>query len=98
LEQNMSTLVIKNVPEPLHAALKETARRHHRSVTKETISLIEAGVGGANHAHAVPDRPAAAMDDVLDAIEDGRFAHYRSLEDVNAYVDELRQDRDDVAR
>jgi plasmid stability protein len=40
----MSTLVIKNLPEPLHAALKEAARRHHRSVTKETISLIEAGV------------------------------------------------------
>lgn len=40
----MSTLVIKNLPEPLHEALKERARQHHRSVTKETISLIEESV------------------------------------------------------
>jgi len=40
----MSTLVIKNLPEELHARLKEQAQRHHRSVTKEVVSLIEAGL------------------------------------------------------
>jgi len=39
----MSTLVIKNLPEELHARLKEQAQRHHRSVTKEVVSLIESG-------------------------------------------------------
>ncbi|MGH8532107.1 MAG: FitA-like ribbon-helix-helix domain-containing protein [Gammaproteobacteria bacterium] len=41
----MSTLVIKNLPEDLHARLKEQAQRHHRSVTKEVVSLIESGLG-----------------------------------------------------
>lgn len=40
----MSTLVIKNFPEELHARLKQQAQRHHRSVTKEVVSLIEAGL------------------------------------------------------
>ena len=40
----MATLVIKNLPDDLHARLKEQARRHHRSVTKEVVSLIESGV------------------------------------------------------
>jgi hypothetical protein len=35
--------------------------------------------------------------EILAAIRDGRFARFRSLEEVNAYVGELRQDRDDVA-
>jgi plasmid stability protein len=38
----MSTLVIKNFPEDLHARLKTQARQHHRSVTKEVVNLIEA--------------------------------------------------------
>jgi plasmid stability protein len=37
----MSTLVIKNFPEELHARLKAQAQRHHRSVTKEVVALIE---------------------------------------------------------
>jgi len=41
----MSALVIKNLPEDLHARLKEQARRHHRSLTKEVVSLIESGLG-----------------------------------------------------
>ncbi|MGH8510343.1 MAG: FitA-like ribbon-helix-helix domain-containing protein, partial [Gammaproteobacteria bacterium] len=35
----------KNLPEELHARLKEQAQRHHRSVTKEVVSLIESGLG-----------------------------------------------------
>ena len=40
----MSTLVIKNLPDALHARLKEQAERNRRSVTQEAISLIETGV------------------------------------------------------
>ena len=37
----MATLVIKSFPEILHARLKQTAAAHRRSVTQETIHLIE---------------------------------------------------------
>ncbi len=40
----MATLVIKNLPQPLHLKLKERAKRNHRSLTKETIALIERAV------------------------------------------------------
>jgi len=41
----MGTLVIKNLPDALHARLKEQAERNRRSVTKEAVTLIEAGLG-----------------------------------------------------
>lgn len=37
----MPTLVIKSFPENLHLRLKEVAASHRRSVTQETIYLIE---------------------------------------------------------
>lgn len=40
----MSTIVIKNLPDALHLKLKERSKRHHRSVTKEVIALIEKAV------------------------------------------------------
>ena len=40
----MSTLVVKNLPEQLHERLKVQAQRHHRSITKEAIALIEQGL------------------------------------------------------
>ncbi|MBL9151927.1 MAG: hypothetical protein JNK37_05565 [Verrucomicrobiales bacterium] len=40
----MATLVIKSFPEELHAKLKSMAAAHRRSVTQETIHLIEAAL------------------------------------------------------
>ena len=40
----MATLVIKSFPETLHARLKQTAAAHRRSVTQETIHLIESAL------------------------------------------------------
>ncbi len=37
----MPALVIESFPEELHAKLKRTAAAHRRSVTQETIHLIE---------------------------------------------------------
>lgn len=37
----MGTLVIKNLPDPLHARLKRQAQRNHRSLNKEAVRLIE---------------------------------------------------------
>jgi plasmid stability protein len=48
----MSTLVIKNLPEPLHDRLRSQAERNHRSVTKEALRLIETGL-----ATSAPQKP-----------------------------------------
>lgn len=37
----MPTLTIKNVPPDLHERLKESARRHRRSMNSEAITLLE---------------------------------------------------------
>jgi plasmid stability protein len=37
----MKTIVLKNVPDELHARLKERAKRHHRSLNGEVIALLE---------------------------------------------------------
>ena len=42
----MATLVIKNLPDELHAALKARAERHRRSLTKEAVTLIETALAG----------------------------------------------------
>jgi hypothetical protein len=43
-EIGMPTLVVKNLPEPLHERLKAQAQEHHRSMTKEVVALIEQGL------------------------------------------------------
>lgn len=40
----MSALVIKNLPDHLHVQLKLQAQRNHRSLTKEAIQILEAGL------------------------------------------------------
>jgi len=46
----MSTLVIKNLPEDLHARLKEQAERNRRSVTMEAVTLLERGLAPTRRA------------------------------------------------
>lgn len=40
----MSTIVVKNFPDHLHARLREQAERNRRSVTKEVVTIIERGL------------------------------------------------------
>lgn len=40
----MPALVIESFPEELHAKLRQSAEAHRRSVTQETIHLIEAAI------------------------------------------------------
>ncbi len=54
LFRTMAALVIKSFPEHLHARLKQTAAAHRRSVTQETIHLIEAALNAAPPATQVP--------------------------------------------
>jgi plasmid stability protein len=37
----MTALVIRDLPETLHQRLKQQARLHHRSMTKESIAVLE---------------------------------------------------------
>lgn len=37
----MSTLVVKNVPEPLHEKLRAQALQNRRSLTQEAIHILE---------------------------------------------------------
>ena len=37
----MATVTVKNLPDELHRKLRESAKRHHRSVNNEIIALLE---------------------------------------------------------
>ncbi len=49
---NMPALVIKSFPEDLHARLRQIAAAHRRSVTQETIHLLEAAIAAEETATA----------------------------------------------
>lgn len=52
----MTTLVIKNFPEDLHARLKLQAEHHRRSLTKEAVELIESGLAvGTTRTRPLPE-------------------------------------------
>lgn len=50
----MSTIVVKNLPDHLHALLKQRAEQNHRSMTKEVVHLIEAGLQAAPARRPLP--------------------------------------------
>jgi plasmid stability protein len=50
----MPGLVIKNLPPDLHRRLKESAERHHRSMTKEVISVLEQALEPKGLAETLP--------------------------------------------
>ena len=41
VRHTMAALIIEPFPETLHARLQQTAAAHHRSITQETIHLLE---------------------------------------------------------
>ena len=41
----MPGFVIKELPDELHRKLKEQAARHHRSMTKEVLAVLEHALG-----------------------------------------------------
>ena len=42
----MATLVIKNMPDELHRRLKKEAQKARRSMTREAVYLLDAGLNG----------------------------------------------------
>ena len=71
----MSALVIKNLPDHLHAQPKLQAQRNHRSLTKEAIQLLEAGLAG-NAPIQAPLPPAIKL----------RGGHIATIEEIEAYI------------
>lgn len=82
----MATLVIRNLPEPLHRKLKERAERNHRSLTKEAVALIEAAVAGAS-----PTTGTAAAQDALSALIAAGEELARQGVDVRAWAQRSRE-------
>lgn len=37
----MKTITLKNIPQPIHTALKQRAKRHGRSLNKEALACLE---------------------------------------------------------
>lgn len=83
----MATLTIRNVPEDLHARLKERAKRNRRSVNQEVIMELSLAAGSAGtdgarqrwkRANVLVDEMRARMkgcltaDEIRAAIEEGR--------------------------
>ncbi|MFV1980246.1 MAG: Arc family DNA-binding protein [Rhodothermia bacterium] len=52
----MASLLIKDVPSILHRKLKDRAVRHHRSMNKEVIAILEATLE-TGHRPGLPDLP-----------------------------------------
>lgn len=44
----MPALLIKDLPPTLHRKLQEEAQKHHRSMTKEALSILEQSLGAAS--------------------------------------------------
>lgn len=47
----MPAILIKEIPAELHRKLKKEAARHHRSMTRHALALIEEGL---NHTEEIP--------------------------------------------
>lgn len=52
----MASIVLKNIPPELHQHLKERAHAHHRSLTQEILTILEAGSGLNLHRELPPLR------------------------------------------
>ena len=50
----MSAVVIRDLPTVLHQRLKEEAVRHHRSMNREIIAILEKEIGAAQPAELPP--------------------------------------------
>jgi len=74
----MSGLLIKDFPPELHRKLKEEAARHHRSMTRQALALLEQALSAPakNAAELLPKplKPAkpVTMNNVVATIREGR--------------------------
>lgn len=62
----MPGIVIRDLPPALHARLREEACRHHRSMTKEVVTILEEVLGtSTERAYPPPVKLAIALTDAF---------------------------------
>lgn len=84
----MPTLTIRNVPEALHEALKERAKRNRRSVNQEVIAELSDAAGGGQE-DAKRNR---AMEMIaLAAKLRKELKHTLSADEIRAAIDDGRR-------
>jgi plasmid stability protein len=77
----MATLVIKNLPDDLHAKLKQQAEDNRRSLTKEALTLLEQGVARQSAVRTPPLPPPLQL----------RGGQELTVEDIEAAIAEGRE-------
>ncbi len=50
----MPSLILRDIPEEVHRRLRERARRHRRSMTKEAVEILERGLFAEEPVHLPP--------------------------------------------
>ena len=68
----MASLLIRNLPPELHRRLKEQAARHHRSMTREAIALIEEALGSTGAVREAPPPYRGEFDLTDDFVEEAK--------------------------
>ena len=63
----MPALLIKDLPNALHQRLKQEAEKHHRSMTKEALCLLEQGLSGSHDRSLRDVRPTPSTVRIDDA-------------------------------
>lgn len=74
----MPALVIKSFPEDLHAKLRQIAASHRRSVTQETIHLIELAIAA--------EAKAAPTSNIAQPIGESKWAKRKLLPEYEALL------------
>lgn len=82
----MPTLYVENVPDDLYAALRERARRQHRSMAAEVLSLLEESLPTA--------RELRTRRELLRKLEQMRSKKSRSARSFPSTEEMQRQDRE----
>ena len=81
----MATLTIRNLPDELHLALKERAKRSRRSLNQQVIAELMAVPGeGDDAARLVASRE--RMEKALEAVDEVRMSmtRFMSAEEIDA--------------
>lgn len=71
----MSAVVVRDLPPALHRRLKQEAERHHRSMNREIIAILEKEVGAVQPAELPPPVKGRVQIDgrwIAQAIRDAR--------------------------
>lgn len=88
----MATITIRNVPDELHAALKERARRNRRSLNQEVIAELSGDAGEEDEAAriAVARERVRAANEKIDEMR-SRMKRFMTSEEIDAAIREGRR-------